>query len=351
MQTITVSIGERSYKIYIGNTVLTEDKEVAALFNSYPHVVLVADDMVWQLYSSLLRGISEHYILVPQGEASKSQEMLFHLYNKFIEKKVRRDSLIVSIGGGVIGDLSGYAAATFMRGVPYVQLPTTLLAQVDSSIGGKTAINLPDGKNLVGVFYQPEAVIIDTRFLATLPHREWLCGMAEIIKYALIRSPKLFDTLRTVPNTTGMDSIIFECCKIKAEIIARDVRDTAERMLLNFGHTFGHAIESASCYKAYTHGEAIALGMVIANRIGEQLGITQKDCSRKTADLLARYHYPIVVDYSFQELYDSIMLDKKCTSAGLKMVFLKSIGDAVIQTVDIAAYRDSLMIESFWRDD
>jgi len=309
-------------------------------------IAVVTDENVWGLYreiffSSLSRAeVAFEAIVLPAGEASKSLDGLSGLYDTFARLSLPRDGLVAAFGGGVVGDLCGLAAATWMRGVGFAQVPTTLLAQVDSSVGGKTAINLVHGKNLVGAFYQPKIVVIDPSTLDSLPEREVRCGMAEVIKYGAIRSTGLFASLApsaspepTEETGAALADVIGGCCRIKSEIVSRDEHDFGERMLLNFGHTFGHAIEKQSGFAPCRHGEAVSFGMVLAAGLGERMGLTEPG----TADSLRRALslHGLDADYKGElpALLPALSMDKKSGSGGVRMIMLRRIGEAFVQRV------------------
>jgi 3-dehydroquinate synthase len=355
MDKLRVLLGGRSYDILIRGGSLDEIPNLAAPYASAGEAIaLVGDETVWELYgqrvSSALRGagMAFEYIPVPPGEGSKSLRQLTRLYERFAEMGLSRNGLVAALGGGVTGDLAGFAAATWMRGAALVQIPTTLLAQVDSSVGGKTAINIDAGKNLVGAFHQPRAVLIDPRVTATLPPRERAAGMAEIIKYGAVASESLFaqlearpvpgDSASSIPN--DLPDIIYTCCHIKRDLVAEDEFDTGRRMILNFGHTFGHAIEAKYGYGRFNHGEAVAGGMRIAAKIGEILGITAKGTEERISNLLSRYGLDIREDA--EDLIPIIKRDKKAAGQGVKLVLLKDIGKAVVEGFTYPAIEEAL---------
>jgi 3-dehydroquinate synthase len=272
-------------------------------------------------------------VILEPGEHNKSLDGLERLYGAFAAMKLRRGGLVVAFGGGVTGDLSGMAAATWMRGVRYIQIPTTLLAQVDSSVGGKTAVNLKEGKNLAGVFYQPALVLIDPALLETLPEREFRCGMAEVIKYGAIRSVPLFENLAHKPDTAELAKIIAQCCRIKSEIVERDELDTGERMILNFGHSFGHAIEKAGGYQRHNHGEAVAIGMTLAAEIGEKTGLTAAGIAARIKEVLEIHGLDTDCPYEPEQLLPQMELDKKNESGKIKLVLIREIGTAFTHTI------------------
>lgn len=309
-------------------------------------VFLVSDTNVYALYG---KGIEDSLqkefgsiatLLVKPGEASKSLENLGRLYEGMAKYQLSRSDLVVALGGGVVGDLTGFAAATYLRGVPLVQIPTTLLAQVDSSIGGKTAIDLPAGKNLAGAFYQPWLTLIDPVATDTLSDPLFADGMAEVIKTAAIMDRELFGQLEACKNRKGLrnslQQIIHRCCEIKASVVMQDERDEGLRMILNFGHTLGHAIEKAFDYSGYTHGQAVAIGMVRAARIGETMGITLQGTAERLKEVLLSYSLPVEMpDAQKETLKEAMRLDKKIRDGKLNMILLGSLGKAEIVPVDV----------------
>lgn len=340
MEILTVGLGSRSYDIWFGAGILPRLGELAAgLAEKSCRAALVADRNVWELYggaaSESLKnaGIEFGSVLVEPGEHSKSLSGLAALYEAFSENGLGRGGLAIALGGGVVGDLCGFAAATYMRGIRYIQVPTTLLAQVDSSVGGKTAINLPHGKNLAGAFHQPSAVLADSSLLSSLPEREIRSGMAEVVKYGAIRSEELFERLRKPLDEGGLQQIIARCCRIKAEIVCRDELDNGERALLNFGHTFGHAAEKLGGFERYTHGEAVALGMVMAASVGERMGVTALGSAERIRLLLQGLGLETACPYTTAELLPPMRSDKKGIGDGVNLVLLKKIGEALTVTV------------------
>jgi len=347
MKPLTVGLSENKYDILIGKGLL---RDLGGLLKPYVgadhKAVVVTDENVWGYYREPFTyavreaGILCQEVVLPPGEQNKSIRGLESLYKVFAGANLQRNGLAVALGGGVIGDLCGFAAATYMRGIRYVQVPTSLLAQVDSSVGGKTAINMDQGKNLIGAFYQPKRVVIDLETLSTLPEREWRCGMAEVIKYGAIRSPDLFAKLYKKDQTDDLPDIIRECCEIKSKIVERDERDWGERILLNFGHTFGHAIEKMYNYERYAHGEAVAMGMVIAASIGEEMGVTAPGTTAQLVGLLERHGLNTLWPCPLTELLGFLKADKKSDGDNIKMVFLKKIGEAVSLPVSFSEIGD-----------
>lgn len=344
MKTLKVNLPGREYNINIGSGLLEKSGELIASFCSCVRAAIVTDSNVGPLYAdsvknSLLKsGIESTVITVAAGEKSKSISVLEKLYSEMLAFKLTRSDLIIALGGGVVGDLTGLCAATLLRGIPFVQIPTTLLAQVDSSVGGKVAVNLPEGKNLVGAFYQPKMVIIDTDCLNTLSDRIFGDGMAEVIKYGAIFSEEFFLKLKSASGradiTPIIDDVIFTCCDLKRKTVEKDETDTGERMLLNFGHTFGHAIEKRYNYEGYTHGEAVAAGMVMAAEYGESIGITPKGTANEIKSVIRKYGLPEKVELSDSDLIKAAAVDKKGIGNKVNLILLKKIGNAVIEKTD-----------------
>src|SRR5215510_13354026 len=286
METVTVNLGPRSYPICLGRGLLSD---LGALLREQHltagRVAVVTDSVVGKIYRERVvatlaaAGFDVRVIEIPAGEEHKNLAWLAFLYDKLIEGRIERRSPLIALGGGVIGDLTGFAAATFQRGLPFIQVPTTLLAQVDASVGGKTAINHPAGKNLIGAFYQPRLVVIDVDTLKTLPRREFLAGVAEVIKYGVILSPDLFSLLEEdlmsflQLDPSLLTEVIRTCCQLKALVVEEDETEGDYRAILNFGHTLGHAIENATEYKRFLHGEAVAIGMVFAAQLSCKRGL------------------------------------------------------------------------------
>lgn len=308
-------------------------------------IAIITDSNVGPLYASKLQGVLSGYdtevITVEAGEKSKSLETLAEVYQRLLEIGITRTDMIVALGGGVVGDLTGFAAATYLRGVDFVQIPTTLLAQVDSSVGGKTAVNLPQGKNLVGSFCQPKAVIIDTDTLRTLSDATLSDGMAEVIKYGAICDKDLFEDLSKISIKSDKEElfakipeIVYTCCKIKSEIVEEDEFDTGKRMILNFGHTFGHAIEKKFNYGFVSHGMAVAAGMVMASEWGETHKITPGGTADKIRLLLENYNLPTKYDITREELLKSAGVDKKSDGGRINLILLTETGNAVIHKIN-----------------
>jgi 3-dehydroquinate synthase len=339
---LRVDLGERSYPIHIGSGLLDD----AGLFQ--PHVggrraAIVTNATVEPLYADRLAAALERAgartmrIVLPDGEAHKTWQTLDRIFEALLKAQADRKTVLVALGGGVVGDLTGFAAATYQRGIAHLQVPTTLLAQVDSSVGGKTAINHPLGKNMVGAFHQPSAVIVDTATLATLPPREFAAGLAEVVKYGAIHDLDFLAWIEAhVADLEGRDPAtlahaIRRSCAIKAAIVAEDERETGARALLNFGHTFGHAIESAAGYGAWLHGEAVAAGMALAARFSVRTGrISQADAERLIA-LLARLKLPVAPPSIPRDVWLEYMgRDKKNESGRITLILLDRLGRAAV---------------------
>ena len=345
MQTlrVDVNLGERAYPVHIGTQLLTSvDLMLPQL--DLPKVAIVTNTTVGPLYFEQLaqalrmRGVEVASVVLEDGERYKDWETLNRIYDALLGHRCDRKTTVIALGGGVVGDLAGFAAATYMRGIPFIQIPTTLLAQVDSSIGGKTGINHPLGKNMIGAFYQPRLVLADTEVLKTLPEREFSAGMAEVIKHGLVRDAAFFAWLElNMENLLAGDPpslahAVRRCCEIKAAVVAEDERENGVRALLNFGHTFGHAIESGLGYGNWLHGEAVAAGMVMAADLSRRLGfIAQADVERIVL-LLQRAKLPVAPpDIAPERLLQLMGADKKAEGGKLRFVLLDAIGRASVR--------------------
>jgi 3-dehydroquinate synthase len=342
METVTVNLGPRSYPILIGEGLLEQLGHWLRQHRlTTTRVALVTDSIVGKLYkervASILTksGFDPWVIEIPAGEEHKNLAWLAFLYDKLVDGRIERRSPLIALGGGVIGDLAGFAAATFQRGLPFVQVPTTLLAQVDSSVGGKTAVNHPAGKNLIGAFYQPRLVIIDVETLKTLSRREFLAGVAEVIKYGVILSPELFslleehlaDLLRLSPAL--LINVIKTCCQLKALVVEEDETEGDYRAILNFGHTLGHAIESATNYKQFLHGEAVAIGMVFAAHVSQKRGLCAATVSDRVYRLVKKAGLPVELPKDLKKnehLLLGMATDKKAAGGKIKFVCIEELG-------------------------
>jgi 3-dehydroquinate synthase len=342
MRTLSVSLGERSYPIHIGAGLLAGTALIPESLLKGKAVIItnttIAPLYLEPLLSSLrARGTACIPVILPDGEAYKSWETLNKIFDELLSHRCERKTPLIALGGGVIGDLTGFAAATYQRGVPFIQLPTTLLAQVDSSVGGKTAINHPLGKNMVGAFYQPQVVIADMDTLRTLPPRELAAGLAEVIKYGFLRDAEFLDWLeKNIDRLTALEPealafAVERSCQNKAEVVAKDERETGDRALLNFGHTFGHAVETGMGFGEWLHGEAVAAGMVLAARFSEKLGFIGKADVSRVVDILARAKLPVAAPNLGVERYLDLMgHDKKVEGGKIKFILLKKPGEAFI---------------------
>ena len=342
MKTLKVELGERSYPILIGQELIGS----AHLITPYlkrPRAIVVSNDVVAPLYMQTLSGalteagIHVERVILPDGEQFKDWQTLNAIFDALLGSHCERSTTLIALGGGVIGDMAGFAAACYQRGMPFVQIPTTLLAQVDSSVGGKTAINHPLGKNMIGAFYQPEAVIIDTRVLDTLPERQLKAGLAEVIKYGLIRDrdflgwiEKNLDEL-LARNHEALAYAIHESCRNKAEVVAMDERESGVRALLNLGHTFGHAIETGMGYGNWLHGEAVSAGTMMAAELSRLLGWIDATTLERVEALFARAGLPVRGPAMDIHRYLELMAhDKKVIDGRLNLVLLRSLGRAEV---------------------
>jgi len=338
--TLNLSLGERSYPIHIGPDLLAQGQLITQHL-AQPKAIIITNDIVAPLYLKSLASsltaqqVSIESIVLPDGENHKNWHTLNQIFDELLTHRAERKTTLIALGGGVIGDIAGFAAAVFQRGAPFIQVPTTLLAQVDSSVGGKTAINHPLGKNMIGAFYQPRAVIADTNTLKTLPARELSAGLAEVIKYGLIGDCAFFEWLEVnmdrliARDADALTYAIEVSCRNKAAIVARDEREEGVRALLNFGHTFGHAIESGLGYGKWLHGEAVAAGMAIATRVSQHMGLVNAEGVARTNNLLQRARLPVRGPRLGLSRYLELMgHDKKVENGKVRFVLLKNIGDA-----------------------
>lgn len=357
MQTLKVELGSRSYPIHIGQSLLANVDLIL------PHlkrksVAIVSNTTVAPLYMEKLAaplrdaGVSVIEIILPDGEAYKNGESLNLIYDALLKSRCERSTTLIALGGGVIGDLTGYAAATYLRGVPFIQIPTTLLSQVDSSVGGKTGINHPLGKNMIGAFYQPQLVLADIDTLNSLPARELSAGLAEVIKYGLIRDADFFNWLETNMqklvslDATAISYAIYRSCQNKAEVVAADEHESGERALLNLGHTFGHAIENSMGYGVWLHGEAVAAGTMLAADLSRRMNwLNDADIQRIQAIHQAA-NLPIQAPALGVERYLDLMgLDKKVQDGKIRLILQQGIGKSVITSdYDAALLKHTLSI-------
>jgi len=345
VETLNLALGERSYPIHIGPGLVPRAGELLAARLPAPRTVVVSNAVVAAHWLAPLReslanaGVVSEAILIPDGEIHKTMASLNDVLTRLLEIRAERSTTLVALGGGIVGDVAGFAAAVYQRGMPFVQVPTTLLAQVDSSVGGKTGVNHPLGKNMIGAFYQPRAVLIDTDVLQTLPDRELSAGLAEIIKYGAIRDAGFLGWLEAnierlvARDPAALTHAIGVSCHIKAEVVAADERESGDRALLNFGHTFGHAIEAGVGYGEWLHGEAVATGMVMAAEVSARLGtIAESDVERLRA-LLRRARLPVDAPRLSADRYLALMgRDKKVVAGELRFVLLDRLGSARLRS-------------------
>jgi 3-dehydroquinate synthase len=340
MQTIHVELGASRYPIAIGTGLLKDRRWMA---DNVPGsaLLIVSNTTVAPLYLAQLReGLGERRVgqcILPDGEAHKTLQTAGAIFDALLREKMHRDATLVALGGGVVGDITGFAAACYQRGIGYVQVPTTLLAQVDSSVGGKTGVNHPQAKNLIGAFHQPLAVAADTDTLSSLPEREMRAGLAEVIKYGCIRDTALFEWLEgntariLARDTAALTRAITRSCEIKAMIVAQDEREQGLRAILNFGHTFAHAIEAATGYAQYLHGEAVALGMLLATELSGRLGMIESGVTRRVRALLSMAGLPTVMPrLGGARMLELMQMDKKVQGGALRLVLLEQLGAATV---------------------
>ncbi|MDR2654946.1 MAG: 3-dehydroquinate synthase [Oscillospiraceae bacterium] len=345
MKKLKLKLGERSYNIIIESGVLDRiGLEVSGIFPG-KRVCVVSDGNVAALYLSRVKnslasaGLEVSSAVIPPGEQSKSINSLPTLYNAFLDAKLSRSDLVIALGGGVVGDLAGYAAASYLRGVNFVQVPTSLLAQADSSVGGKVAVDLPRGKNLVGAFFQPKKVLIDPDALDTLEPRYYRDGMGEVIKHGCICDREFFEKLAS--GGIDREEMIYANCRIKAAFVERDERDAGERMKLNFGHTLGHAIEQYYDFKKYSHGEAVAIGMYNITKLAERKGLTKAGTAERIRMILEKYSLP----YEFPEtdraaIAQAVSHDKKNLNGKLNLILIREIGESFIYSIMPEDFQD-----------
>ena len=343
MKKVTVDLADRSYDILIGGHLLEQTGELLKKLVKVGRAVVITHPNINRLYGDRViaslrqQGFQTECVEVPEGEASKTLDEAGRLFDRLVEFNCDRQSVLVALGGGVIGDLTGFVAATFMRGVPFIQIPTTLLSQVDSSVGGKTAVNHPRGKNLIGAFYQPRLVVIDVDTLKSLPADEFRAGMAEVIKYGVIADRDLFEYIGRHAqailglDVAGLEHIIETSCAIKARVVEMDERESQYRMILNFGHTIGHALEALSGYSGLKHGEAVAIGMVYAAMLSQATGRCSEAVSQKIHALVKIVGLPYrLPNFQIRDIMDAMYLDKKAENKNIRFILVKDIGSVEI---------------------
>ncbi len=351
MRKINVNLGKDSYEIFIGYDLMKNlGSYVKEVFNGRK-ILIITDDNLEKLYIDDVKEIlkKSNYevdtFVFKHGEESKTLETCQGAYEKLVNMKFSRSDLILAFGGGVVGDLAGFVASTYLRGVKFVQVPTSLLAQVDSSVGGKVAVDLPQGKNLVGSFYQPKLVVIDCDLLKTLPMRFFKDGLGEVIKYGFIKDKALYEKLVSFKDINNLisniDDIIFTCCDIKRRVVENDQFDTGERMVLNFGHTLGHAIEKVYGFSKVTHGEGVCIGMNLITRLSEDKGLTKVGTSQKVKELLCKYDLPFDIDLSEkQQIMEAMGIDKKNLGGSLNLILISDVGESFIYASDLGFFEE-----------
>ncbi|MBI5560747.1 MAG: 3-dehydroquinate synthase [Deltaproteobacteria bacterium] len=351
--------GDRSYPITVERGLLDSVGRRMREAGLGGRCAVITNPYVGSLYSKRLldslrgAGLDPVTIEMPDGEEYKTLSSVSLVYDRLLKERFERDSTIVALGGGVVGDMAGFVAATFLRGVPYVQVPTTLLAQVDSSVGGKTGVNHPLGKNLIGAFYQPKAVFIDPDVLNTLEKREFISGLGEVVKYGVIRDGEFFSFLeknrdRLLSLKDEITRAIERACAIKAEVVSMDERETGLRSILNLGHTFGHAIEAITGYTKFKHGEAVSIGMAMAAELSFFLGLTGKDAVRRIKDLLSGFGLPVSFrGISPPDFIETMRFDKKVKEGKIRFVLVEDIGKVILKDVDEGKLKGFLSGESF----
>lgn len=354
MKKLTVDLKDLSYDILIDSGLRHRfDLEIKKVFNG-DKIAVITDENLNEIYGEeLLRNLeksfSVKFIVIKPGEKSKSFNSLIPIYNELLDFKLTRSDLIIAFGGGVVGDLAGFVASTFLRGVKFIQIPTSLLAQVDSSVGGKVAVDLERGKNLVGSFYHPKLVLIDVEFLKTLPEKFFNDGLGEVIKYGAIRDKELFKELESFKDKEqlkeNMEHIIYTCCNIKRIVVENDEKDKGERMILNFGHTLGHGIEKIYNYETYSHGEAVAIGMYKITLLSEKMKITKEGTANRIKEVLEKYALPIDAEIKDENaLIEAIELDKKNLNSALNLILIKDIGEVMIHKANPNFFTEKVAI-------
>ncbi|MDA0692404.1 MAG: 3-dehydroquinate synthase [Nitrospinae bacterium] len=356
MKRLTIDLGDRSYDIRVGRHLLQQTGAWVTELTNPSRVVIITHPSINRLYGEKLSssfsgtGVPIDFIEVPEGEKSKSLQQAEKIFDSLLEWKCDRQTVLVALGGGVIGDLTGFIAATYVRGVPFVQIPTTVLSQVDSSVGGKTAVNHPRGKNMIGAFYQPRLVVADLETLETLPEKEFKAGLAEIIKYGVIEDAALFHYLETETqkilshDNDALAHIVATSCAIKARVVEKDERESHYRMVLNFGHTVGHAIESLTGYSSFIHGEAVAIGMVVAAKLSQIMGYCSEDVPRRISNLLEKFGLPTQLpNLKVEDIIQSIYLDKKTAHKKIRFILVKDIGSVeIVDSVPESPIKEAL---------
>ena len=341
MKTLNLDLQEKSYPIYIGQDLLSHS-ELLTKHIAGKQVMIVSNTTVAPLYLDAVKALLTDYqvaeAILPDGEEYKTLDTVNEIFTALLEAKFDRTCTLIALGGGVVGDMTGYAAASYQRGVNFIQIPTTLLSQVDSSVGGKTGVNHALGKNMIGAFYQPKCVVIDMDTLDTLDDRQYSAGMAEVIKYGLLGNQKFLEYLEN--NMSGLMSrdkqlmieVVYQSCKDKADIVAQDELEAGKRALLNLGHTFGHAIENSLGYGIYLHGEAVSVGMLMAAKLSLLEGLLSEGDVKRVLDLLEKSNLPVSIAGKItpSEFYSAMSVDKKVIDGNIRLILMKSLGEAFI---------------------
>lgn len=350
MKTLRVNAGG-GYDILIERGLLKNCGEKIKSVVSAKKAAVISDTNVAPIYLETVEksvqeaGIETVSYVFEAGESSKTTANLIKIVEFLAQSGLTRNDCVIALGGGVCGDMAGFSAAVYLRGIKYIQIPTTLLAQVDSSVGGKTAVDLPQGKNLCGAFWQPSLVVIDPEVLDTLPAHFFSDGMGEVIKYGCIKSKSLFEKIEKENARDIIDEVIYECADIKRGVVERDEKEAGERALLNFGHTCGHSIEKLCNFSGVSHGEAVGIGMVMISKAGEKAGITEKGTADKIAVLLKKYGLKTETNLPVSEIVRNMAFDKKRTSAGIKLIMLRSIGDSFIEPMSMDGVKSLFGVE------
>ena len=344
MQSVTLSLGENSYSIDVAHGLRNQLSVLLAPYNKGQQWVVLTQQAILDHYAPILnelaaQGYRLKVIVVPGDESAKHISVAENVWTQMVEAGCDRSSVLLAMGGGVVGDLGRFVAATYMRGIPFIQLPTTLLAMIDSAIGGKTAVNLAAGKNLVGAIYQPKAVLVDPEFLTTLPRRNVISSLAEAIKYGFIRDSSIFDAiegnyeaLASMSDTRLLNEIIFKSCAIKAQVVSNDEFENGERRLLNYGHTIGHAFETIQSYAGIYHGEAVLYGMKCANFISHRKGLLSDAAFERAQIVLNRFELPELSNVTEQRVLDIVSHDKKFINGKLNFILIDNIGNGIVST-------------------
>jgi len=338
---VPVSLGDRSYEILIQPGIVSQIGQILQNARCSGRVGIITNPVVHQLYGRIVHrglrqaGCSPFFIIVPDGEQAKTLHSLAKILDSLVTHRLERQDYILALGGGVTGDVAGFAASIYLRGIPFIQVPTTLVAQVDSSVGGKTGVNHPEGKNLIGAFYQPKMVVIDPHVLKTLPPRQWIAGLAEVIKYGMIADKAFFEYLEQhveglrIQSEDVLPHLLRRCCEIKADVVAGDERESGRRRILNYGHTVGHALEAWGKYKKWIHGEAVGLGMVQEASIARYLGLCSSEVVQRQGDLIKRVGLPSFLPQkmTFLDLWQAMQHDKKVVRGDIHCVLPQQIGE------------------------